>query len=217
MSTRDGRRRSEAAKAATRRARLERASRRRRAQAWTHAATVAAASGQPVNTALHVTWSALEAGDRREGHILGLGVVERERRLWAGLSLVAKRAGVPWLALRGPEHSRQRGLHLHLAFHLPVADVTALRDAIGTVERLTGSPAEWIDTAGRTERGAGGRCRGVVARSACGGWLLQRTVATIGDGSGIAAYAAKGDGKAQVAGQHRLSNALSALARQAVA
>lgn len=155
-------------------------------------------------------------GDRREGHILGRSSVERERRLWAELRLVAARAGVEWLAGRGPEYDRQRGLHLHTVMYLPTAE--AMRDAVGVVERLTGAPAEWIDTDGRTVSGFGRKHHGVVARSACGGWLLQRHLETKGgDGLTIAAYAAKGNGKAAVEGQHRLSNALAALAKKAAA
>lgn len=211
----DGRRKSEAAKAKTKAARIARASAQRRVKKWSDAAKAAEAVGNPLNVALHVTWSALEGGYRREGHILGLGPVERERRLWAELRLVAARAGVPWLAVRGPEHDRRRRLHLHAVCHLP--NVKAVRDAINEVDRLTGAPAAWIAPAGRTLRGDGRTNHGVVAMSACGGWFLQRCIAGKGSGIGIAAYAAKGDGKAAVEGQHRLSNALAALARQAAA
>lgn len=209
----DGRRKSEAAKAKTKAARILRASAQRRVKKWTAAGYAAEVSGYPLNIALHVTWSALDGGDRRDGHMLGLGPVGRERRLWAELRLVAVRAGVPWLAARGPEHDKRRRLHLHAGFHLP--NVAAIRDAINEVERLTGAPAAWITPAGRTLRGNGRTNYGVVAMSACGGWFLQRCIAGKGSGVGIAAYAAKGDGKAAVEGQHRLSNALVALARQA--
>ena len=214
MAKRDGRRKSEATKTATKRARIARASARRRLNTWSSAASAAEAAGYPLNVALHVTWSALVEGERREGHVLGLPAVERERRLWSALRLVAARARVPWLAVRAPEHDTRRDLHLHVALHLP--DAAAIRDAIGVVERLTGSPAERVDMRGWSVRGGGRTHYGVVARSGCGGWFLQRRVEALG-GSGVAlvAYAAKGDGKAAVEGQHRLSNALSALARSA--
>ena len=214
MAKRDRRRRTEAAKAQTASARIERAARRRRSETWIMAAAEAEAAGHPLNAALHVTWSALAGGERRHGHVLGLEPVERERRLWAELRLVAARARVPWLAARAPEYDRRRGLHLHLALHLP--DTAAFRDAIEVVERLTGAPAERVDMRGWSYRGAGRTHSGVVAWSGCRGWLLQRHVETFG-GSGVALadYAAKGDGKAAVEGQHRLSNALSALARSA--
>lgn len=213
MAKRDGRRRSEAEKARSAAARMARASTRRRVTGWIAAASAAEAAGHPLNVALHVTWSALIEGERRAGHCLGLSEVERERRLWRGLRQIAQRARVPWLAARAPEHDRRRGLHLHLVLHLP--DASALRHAVEQIERLTGAPAEWIDTGGRAVRGLGRRHHGAVARSACGGWLLQRGIEGLGGGGrGIAAYAAKGDGQAVVEGQHRLSHGLAALARE---
>ena len=212
MAKVDRRRKSEAAKARTAAAQIARAMARRRVTDWTAAASAAEAAGHPLNVALHITWSALAGGDRREGHCLGVPAVERERRLWRVLRLVAVRARVPWLAARAPEHDKARGLHLHMVLHLP--DAAAIRDAIGQVERLTGAPAEFVDTSGRKVRGLGRRHHGVVARSACGGWLWQRNIEALGGGGiGIAQYAAKGTGKAAVEGQHRLSNELSALAR----
>jgi hypothetical protein len=214
MDKQDRRRRPAEMKAATKRARIERASARRRILTWTAASTAAGKVGHPINVALHVTWAALETGERQDGHILGLPAVARERRLWAALRLVAARAGVPWLAARGPEHDRGRGLHLHVALHLP--DSAAIRDAITAVERITGAPAEQVDLRTWTVRGRGGRHhRGVVAVSACRGWLIQRHVETLGgDGKGLLRYAAKGDGSAAVEGQHRLSNELVALVKR---
>ena len=214
MARRDRRRKSTAAKARTTSARIERATQRRRVETWTTAASAAEAAGHPLNAALHVTWSALAGGERRHGHVLGLEPVAREQRLWSALRLVAARARVPWLAARAPEYDRRRALHLHLALHLP--GTAAFRDAIEVVERLTGAPAERVDMRGGSYPGGGRTHRGVVAWSGCRGWLLQRHVEPLG-GSGVnlAAYAAKGDGKAAVKGQHRLSNALSALARAA--
>jgi len=211
----DKRRKTPAQKAKTAVARIARAAGRRRLRLWAAAAPVALSAGYPLNIALTVTWAALQDGDRRLGHILDIGTVEREKRLWAELRMVAARAGVEWIAARAPEHDRTRGLHLHLAMHLP--DSRAMRDALEVVEGLTGAPAVWCDMRGRTLRGGGRVTQGVVAMSACGGWLLQRHVPT-GNGSGehLAKYAAKGTGKAKVEGQHRLSNELAARARVAM-
>lgn len=213
MRKSDGRKKSDAQKAATKAARLDRAAAKRRVEYWKTAATVAAEAGHPLNAAVHLTWSALKHGDRREGHVLGRP--DAEKCVWSALRLVAARADVPWLAARGPEYDRKRaGLHLHVVSHLP--DTPAIRDAINVVERLTGAPAEWIDTKGRTVRSVGNRRHhGVVAMSACRGWMIQRNVPELGgDGIGVMRYAGKGDGKAQVEGQHRLSNELSGLVRQ---
>lgn len=214
MAKVDKRRKSEAALAATKRARLARASKRRRVSAWSRAASAAKTFGHPLNVALHITWSALIEGDRRDGHLLGKPAVERELHLWSDLRLVAARARVSWLAARAPEYDSGRGLHLHVAMHLP--DATAIRDLIGVVERLTGAPAELVDMRGWSERRGARTHYGIVARSACRGWMVQRHIEGLG-GSGaiLSAYCGKGDGVAHVEGQHRLSNALSALVKQA--
>lgn len=212
----DRRRRSDAEKAQSRSNWISAGARRRRVAQWTQAAAASARAGYPVNVALHITWSALTGGDRRDGHILGLSPLDREKRLWAALRLCAARAGVPFLAARGPEYDTGRGLHLHVALHLP--DDRAIRDCMDVVETLTGAPAESRDMRGRSVRGLGRRHHGVIGLSACRGWFMQRHIAAAG-GNGIilATYAGKGDGQSQVDGQHRLSNALSALAKQAAA
>lgn len=209
VPTPDRRRKPEAEKAKNRAARIARASATRRLSHWKRAANATEAAGQPLNLALHITWSALEAGDRQDGHCLGLPQPDRDKRLWSSLRAVAVRAGVPWLAFRAPEYDRRRGLHVHLGMHLPQSRKTLL-DAIATISRLTGASAAWVSFGGRSVPGLGGRIEGVVARSYCGGWMLQLNLrATNGGGSGIASYASKGAGKRQATGQHRLSTALS--------
>jgi|GEM_PF-2679190 len=214
MST-DARRKTPAQKAKTAAARIARAAARRRVQLWSAAAPAASSVGCPLNIALTITWARLQDSHPRQGHILDVAAVQREKRLWSELRMVTARAGVEWIAARAPEYDRTRGLHLHLAMHLP--DSRAMRDALEVVEGLTGAPASWCDMRGRSLRSGGRVTRGVVAMSACGGWLLQRHDPA-GNGSGVhlATYAAKGTGKARVEGQHRLSNDLAALAKLAM-
>jgi hypothetical protein len=160
-----------------------------------------------------VAWHALETvGERRDGHCLGLPPAERDRRVWAALRRVASRHAVPFVAVRAPEHDRQRGQHLHLALHLPGDD--AIRDALAAIERLTGALADDVTITGRPLSGLGRQRQGVVAASPCRGWMLQRAV-TGGGGSAVALaqYLAKSAGRDVALGQHRLSNALAALAR----
>ena len=214
--TADGRCRTPAQKAKTATARNARADTHRRQRRWAEAALAASAAGYPLNFMLTVTWPKIDDGDRRPGHILEKPTVDRENHLWSELREVAARARVDWIAARAPEYDKTRGQHLHIAGHLPNDD--ALKDALNVVEHLTGAPAMWSDMRGRTLRGGGRMSQGCVAMSANGGWLLQRHMATAGgDGFTLAAYAAKGAGKAKVAGQHRLSNALLALLRKPTA
>ena len=100
----DRRKKTPAQKAKTAAARIARASGRRRVQLWSAAAPAASSAGYPLNTALTITWAALQDGDRRLGHILDMAAVEREKRLWSELRMVAERAGVEWIAARAPEH-----------------------------------------------------------------------------------------------------------------
>jgi hypothetical protein len=212
----DGRQKTAAQKAQTKAARLARADTHRRQQRWTAAALAASAAGYPLNFLLTVSWPKIEDGDRRAGHILAKKIVDRETHLWSELRQVAARAGVEWIAARAPEYDKTRGHHIHIPGHLP--DDRALRDAINIIENITGAPAEWCDMRGRTLRGNGRISHGCVAMSENGGWLLQRHVATAGgSGFALAAYAAKGTGKAKVESQHRLSNALLTLLRKSTA
>jgi hypothetical protein len=213
---RDGRRKTPAQKAKTATARLARADTHRRQQRWTAAAIAASEAGFQLNFLLTVSWPKIEDGDRRSGHILAKKIIDRETHLWSELREVAARAGVEWIAARAPEYDNKRGHHIHIPGHLP--DDRALRDALDVVETLTGAPAMWYDMQGRTIRGNGRISHGCVAMSENGGWLLQRHVATAGgSGFALAAYAAKGTGKAKVEGQHRLSNALLTLLRKSTA
>lgn len=149
----------------------------------------------------------------RRGHIQNMDEIKREKRLWAELRMVATRAGVKFIAGRAPEHDKTHGLHLHVTIHLP--NIRAITDAIETIGQLTGAPAVWCDMRGRCLRSSGRTTRGVVAKSACGGWLLQRQdPASNGSSVDLVTYTAKGTGKSKVEGQHRLSNDLAALARQ---
>ena len=212
----DGRRKTAAQKAKTATARLARADTHRRQQRWTAAAIAASAAGFQLNFLLTVSWPKIEDGDRRSGHILAKKIVERETHLWSELRQVAARADVEWIAARAPEYDKTRGQHIHIPGHLPHDG--ALRDAINVVETLTGAPAIWTEMRGRTLRGNGRISHGCVAMSENGCWLLQRHVATAGgSGFALAAYAAKGTGKAKVEGQHRLSNALLTLLRESTA
>jgi hypothetical protein len=212
----DRRRTTAAQKAKTAAARLARADTHRRQQRWTAAAIAATAAGYQLNFLLTVSWPKIEDGDRRAGHILAKKIVDRDTHLWSELRPVAARAGVEWIAARAPEYDKTRGQHLHIAGHLP--NDRALRDAINIVENLTGAPAKWCDMRGRTLPGDGRTSQGCVAMSANGGWLLQRHMATAGgSGFALAAYAAKGTGKAKVEGQHRLSNALLTMLRKSTA
>lgn len=203
----DKRRRSPAQKAATAQARNARASARRRRDEWRESALAADKAGLPITAVLHVTWGALFANDG--GPVLRHSEVGRERALWRCLRRAVTRHGVPWVAVRAPEHDAAKGIHLHSAAHVPEP---AFGDVIAALERITGAPAAWVDLNGRRMRRGGRMLRGVVAISACGGWLLARNVRPESGGAvGALAYLTKAAEKGLAAGQYRRSNALAAL------
>ncbi len=209
----DRRTRTADEKRQTRELRLLKAAQKRLEKKWLRAAIAAERAGVPLNSFVTVAWHALStAGERREGHCLHLPPAERDRRVWAALRRVAGRHAVPFVAMRAPENDRRRGQHLHVAIHLPTDD--AIRDALAAIERATGAPAETLHLPGRPMAGLGRYRQGVVAVSGCRGFMLQRAV-TGGGGSAvaIARYVAKSAGRDVALGQHRLSNALAALAR----
>jgi hypothetical protein len=209
----DRRTRTADEKRQTRALRLQRADRRRREKTWPRAAIAAERAGLALNCFATIAWHPLAtAGERRDGHCLGLPPAERDLRIWAALRRVASRHGVAFVAMRAPEFDRQRGQHLHVAIHLPTDG--AIRDALAAIERLTGAPADDVTITGRPMAGLGRQRQGVVAVSGCRGWMMQRAVPGAGGSAkAIAVYLAKATGRDVALGQHRLSNALSALAR----
>lgn len=196
MKNTDGRRRSPAQKARTRLRRQAKADQRRRRSEWSRSVDAAMQAGFPINT--HVT--VLSDVDHIE---------EITSAMWRRLRRLMQRKGLPFYAVRAPEYARNRGQHLHIALYLPPSlygDVaTALVEVTGA--RMAG----WFDVAGRSL----GSTLGVVAKSDCGGWMLQRHV----EGAGgcpkrLIAYAAKGDGKHKAIGRHQRSGELTQLTRE---
>ncbi len=188
----------------------DRADRRRRAERWRAAAAAAREAGTPLNLFLSVTWHALAVGERCDGHALG-GATEAariaalERRLRDAL----RRAGVPWIAARAPEHSRRRGSHVHIALHCPDVAIPSLVSALA---RATGAPP----AATPDLRAARRRRDGRLAASECGGWLAQVNLRPFAGGDAdLIDYATKSARSGPSAPQYRLSHALARLARQA--
>lgn len=202
----DRRRRTPAQKERTRRERLASRDKRHRQRRWIAAGQAAHLAGAPLNVALCLSLRHLADEYGAHPDFLGLSPEQQERRIWIALRRVAHRHGVAWIAARAPEHDRTKGRHVHLAAHLPTD--AALRDAIATVERITGVSAAWIDGRGRS---LGRHHHGIVAKSPRGAWLIQRDVAGEPGNPHLLAYISKGSGKHHVAGQHRLSAELLSL------
>lgn len=208
----DKRFKTAAQKARTKRERIDRRDRRQREREWIAAGQAADRAGVPVDFALTLSLHHLVAEYGASERFLSLSPERQELRIWAALRRVAQRHGVPWVALRAPEHDRTKQRHVHIGAHMP--SDSALRDAITTIERITGVSAGWIDCRGRS---LGRWVHGVVAKSAGGAWMIQRDVVGEPGNPHLIAYLAKGSGKRRVAGQHRLSKDLRQLATEHMA
>ena len=195
MKNTDGRRRSPAQKARTRLRRQAKADQRRRRSEWSRSVDATVQAGFPINA--HIT--ILSDVDHIE---------EITSAMWRRLRRLMQRKGLPFYAVRAPEYARNRGQHLHIALHLPPS---LYGDVAAALVEVTGARmAGWFDVAGRSL----GSTLGVVAKSSCGGWMLQRHVEDAGGcPKRLIAYAAKGDGKHKAIGRHQRSGELSQLTR----
>ena len=193
----DNRHRTEAQKQRTRQRLAAKADRQRRVAEWRSSELAARRAGYPI-----------------DAHITVLSDAENIERiaasLWRRLRRLMARHGVPFYVFRGPEYAPPRGLHLHLALHLPEA---LYGDVAAILADVTGAGmAPWFDVAGRRL----GWLHGVVTKSADKTWMLQRYVEGAGGSHWqLVEYAAKGSGKEKAIGRHQRSGALIELTRAA--
>lgn len=185
----------------------------RRHALWTTAGHAMEAVGLPMTTAITITWSACEVGERNDGHILGLPENDRVNTVWDRLRRLAAAHGAEaWIAARAPEYDQQKLHHLHIALRIPAsADLRLIR----TIERLTGTPHEAIYPRPTTITRPGGRkCHGVIAIGQLGAWLIQKNTRPWNGGShGILQYVTKAPRADQTKAQFRLSGDLLRIAR----
>lgn len=192
----DGRRRSPAQKARTRLRRQAKADQRRRRQEWSRSVDATVVAGCPINAFITILSDAEH-------------IEEVTSAIWRRLRRLMQRKDLPFYAVRAPEYARNRGQHLHIALHLPP---TLYGDVATALVEVIGSPmAGWFDVAGRSL----GNTLGVVTKSDCGDWMLQRHV----EGAGgcpkrLMTYAGKGDGKHRSIGRHQRSGELVRLTRE---
>ena len=116
----------------------------------------------PVNVSITVTWSALiEAGDHMEGNCLGKSTSERDTYLRREIARLARREGLPFVAIWGRDVGAVMGSHVHLGLFWPHYRLQPLLDLI---ERITGSSPEYDKSVHEDQH---------VARSVCGGWQVD--------------------------------------------
>jgi hypothetical protein len=186
---------------------------RRRQALWERAGNAIEAAGLPITTTITITWSACEAGERHDGHILGLPENERVNTVWDRLRRIAAAHGAEaWIAARAPEYDREKRHHVHIGARIPAA---ADFHVIRTIERLTGAPAEAIFTKPATITRPGGRkCHGVIAIGQLGAWMIQKNLRPWNGGSnGILRYVTKAPRATETTAQFRLSGDMLRIAR----
>lgn len=199
MTKTDRRTRTDAQQRRTKAHRLARADKRRRKQEWQRSADAASRAGMPINA--HITIMA------------GKDIGRITSTIWRRLRNMLRKNGLPFIAVRGPEYTPNKGHHLHIAIHLDPAhypDVVMI-----LTEVLSEEVGGWgIDASGRT---VGDRF-GVVALSKDGGWMLQRHLDHLnGSPETLVAYDGKGSGKHKAIGRHQRSIDLIDITKQAAA
>jgi hypothetical protein len=187
--------------------RSARQQRDRRKARFTAAAKLSADAGYPLTCQMTLTWHALQYGELREGNCLDMPETKILSRLWRNLKHLAKTNGLPFIAMRAPENDAHKGLHVHIALHLPEHLRPAL---IRVVEKLTGAPD------GQEKFKCAERNRGYFARSGCKGWLLQEN-RRVGAGGeiGLATYLTKSARRPESTSRYYLSGDLSRIVASA--
>jgi hypothetical protein len=116
----------------------------------------------PVNISITVTWSALiTAGEHNEGNCLGKSASERDTYLRREIARLARREGLPFVAIWGRDVGPVMGSHVHLGLFWPHYRLQPLLELI---ERITGSSPEYVKPPYEDQH---------VARSVCGGWQVD--------------------------------------------
>jgi len=126
------------------------------------AVTFAYAMDWPLNVGLTIAWAALQAaGERNEGHCLGRAEWDREKYTRDELARLCRLEGLAFVALWGRDVGRDMGAHVHLSLFWPRHKLPRL---IAVIERITGSPADFV---------LAPYAEDTVARSVCGGWQVS--------------------------------------------
>ena len=120
----------------------------------------AAATDLTPNFAVTIVWHALQtAGDRRDGHILGMPPDKRQEHLMRKLRTLAKKLGFSAVYVWVSSVGAKMGDHLHMALHWKYSAFLQLVDLF---QNVLGSD---VDHEGKTK----GQFK---ARSFCRGWEI---------------------------------------------
>ena len=142
---------------------IERSINRRRERIEIFLREAAAADVTP-NFAVTIAWHALQtAGDRRDGHILGMQAAKRQEHLMRKIRTLAKQLGFLAVYVWVTSVGAKMGDHLHMALHWRYS---AFLDLVNLLQQILGSDVDHEAEVNRPN----------VARSCCRGWEIKEIV-----------------------------------------
>ena len=130
----------------------------KRRAALSDSAALAYYLGLPLNMRITMTWAACLAGERTDGHIIGLAPKTRDERCRGALYRALHRHEKPFAAIWARDRGGHFGDHMHLGLHWPRPRAELIRLLV----RLTGCQPK-----------TGQLTRDVIAEGEWGGWQIK--------------------------------------------
>jgi hypothetical protein len=131
------------------------------------AAILAHRKGWPLCLSTTIVWDTLLTHAKtvvRDGHCLGRGDGDRSLYVRREIARLFRNEDVAWAALWSRDVGFDNGPHDHIFQFCPDF---MLRKMVATIERVTGSDAEFVET---------DTTKKVAARSVCGGWQMNHNI-----------------------------------------
>ena len=142
---------------------IERSSKRRQCRIEKFLMEAEAADVTP-NFAVTIVWHALQtAGDRHDGHILGMQAAKRQEHLMRKIRTLAKQLGFSAVYVWVTSVGAKMGDHLHMALHWRYS---ASLDLVNLLQQILGSDVDHEADVNRRH----------IARSCCRGWEIKEIV-----------------------------------------
>ena len=116
------------------------------------------------NFAVTIVWHALQtAGDRRDGHILGMKAAKRQEHVMRKIRTLAKQLGFSAVYVWVTSVGAKMGHHLHMALHWRYS---SFLDLVNLLQQILGSDVDHEPEVNRR----------YIARSCCRGWEIKEII-----------------------------------------
>ena len=116
------------------------------------------------NFAVTIVWHALQtAGDRHDGHILGMQPAKRQEHLMRKIRTLAKQLGFSAVYVWVTSVGAKMGDHLHMALYWRYSDFL---DLVNLLQRILGSDVDHEADLNRRH----------ITRSCCRGWEIKEII-----------------------------------------